>query len=368
MRRIALFGGSFDPIHTDHVNIIKACRDDLHFDEVWIVPAFVNPFKNISTSSVAQRLAMIEMAIKDLPYARISQFEISKQKSSYTYDTILHFKRRYPDDQFTFIMGSDQLDNFESWNFFDELIAAIDFKIFKRSDQYNHAIATKYQLEVFDFENNYLSSTKIRNLESLDLQIKPVNDYINNNLMYLYERLETKMDEKRYYHSLNVGQMALELAQLNGVDLNKAMIAGTLHDVAKRWPVEKMRSYLAKYASDLLTEPEPIWHSFVGALHIKHDWLFDDEEIYSAIFKHTVGDKTMSPLDMIVFCADKISLERDYPGVQEFRTLVKADLRLGFKELLRNQVEVAAKKHGQDAIGSQIMTTYQHWIKEVEHE
>jgi nicotinate-nucleotide adenylyltransferase len=54
----------------------------------------------------------------------------------------------------------------------------------------------KYQLEVFDFENNYLSSTKIRNLESLDLQIKPVNDYINNNLMYLYERLETKMDEK----------------------------------------------------------------------------------------------------------------------------------------------------------------------------
>jgi nicotinate-nucleotide adenylyltransferase len=162
--------------------------------------------------------------------------------------------------------------------------------------------------------------------------------------------------------------MALELAQLNGVDLNKAMIAGTLHDVAKRWPVEKMRSYLAKYASDLLTEPEPIWHSFVGALHIKHDWLFDDEEIYSAIFKHTVGDKIMSPLDMIVFCADKISLERNYPGVQEFRTLVKADLRLGFKELLRNQVEVAAKKHGQDAIGSQIMTTYQHWINEVEHE
>ncbi|WP_222563386.1 bis(5'-nucleosyl)-tetraphosphatase (symmetrical) YqeK [Spiroplasma clarkii] len=209
-----------------------------------------------------------------------------------------------------------------------------------------------------------MSSTKIRNLEDVHLQIKTVNNYINNNLMYIYERLESKMGQERFYHSLNVGQTALNLARLNNFDLNRAMVAGTLHDIAKNWPKEKMQAIIAKYDSNLLTEPEPTWHSFAGAFHLQQDWVFEDEEVITAIYKHTVAAKEMSILDMIVFCADKISVERDYPGVEKYRSITYADLKTGFKTLLKQQYQVAVKKHGNDKIGKQLIAAYKFWIEE----
>lgn len=364
MRKIALFGGSFDPIHTDHINIIKTCHKQLGFDEVWVIPAYVNPFKSISSASVSQRLEMIEIAISDLAYVKLETYEVRKQTLSYTYETILYYQKKYPDVQFAFIMGSDQLDTFERWDKFDLLIKAVEFKVFLRSKEYNQNIIKKYNLETFEFENNYLSSTKIRNLEDVNLQIKTVNNYINNNLMYLYERLESKMDEERYFHSLNVGQEALNLAKLNNYDLNKALIAGTLHDIAKRWSKEQTQTIIKKFDSNLLQEPEPVWHSFAGALHLKYDWIFEDEEIISAVFKHTVAAKEMSTLDMIVFCADKISAERDYDGVKELRAITHADLKTGFKNLLEQQYLVAVEKHGKNNLGKSLLEAYQYWIVE----
>ncbi|WP_041618977.1 nicotinate-nucleotide adenylyltransferase [Spiroplasma taiwanense] len=363
MKKIALFGGSFDPVHTDHINIIKSCKKNLCFDEVWVIPAYVNPFKTISSSSVAQRLEMLEIALSDLEYVKIEKYEISKTKRSYTYDTVSYYKNKYPDISFAFIMGSDQLDNFEKWDNFNELIKAIEFKIFLRTEDINQKIVEKYNLETFEFENNHLSSTKIRNLEDLNLQIKEINDYVNYNLLYLYERLESKMDEKRFFHSLNVGQMTLDLARLNNYDLKKAFIAGTLHDISKQWDEKVLMKYLEKYCIEKINEPKPVWHSYVGAMHLKYDWLFNDDEIINSIFKHTVASKEMSILDMIVFCADKISSERNYPRVDEFRAIVKSDLVLGFKMLLENQYEEAIKKTGMDSIGNDLKQSYQYWVK-----
>ncbi|QHX36788.1 nicotinate-nucleotide adenylyltransferase [Spiroplasma sp. BIUS-1] len=363
MKRIALFGGSFDPVHTDHINIVKSCKENLNFDEVWIIPAYVNPFKTLSTTSVTQRLEMLKLASKDLDFVKIETYEISKQTSSFTYDTVKYYKAKYPDLQFSFIMGSDQLDNFEKWDHFNDLIKEIDFKVFLRTKDFNKEIVEKYNLETFEFENNHLSSTKIRKLEDLHLQIKEVNDYVNNNLMYLHERVEVKMDEKRYFHSLNVGQMAMELARLNNVDLNKALVAGTLHDIAKRWSEEDMEKCLEENDKSLLKEPKPVWHSFVGAYHLEKDWLFSDKEIINSVYNHTVGSREMTTLDMIVFCADKISAERDYEGVENLRSLVKSDLITGFKELLKNQYEVAIQKHSENSIGAKLIESYNYWIK-----
>ncbi|AHI53057.1 nicotinic acid mononucleotide adenylyltransferase [Spiroplasma culicicola AES-1] len=364
MIKVALFGGSFDPIHTDHINIIKACYEKLGFDQVWIIPAYVNPFKTISSSSVNQRLEMIELAIKGLDYVKVETYEIRKFEKSYTYDTVCYMQKQYPQYSFSFIMGSDQLDNFEKWDHFQELITIINFKVFLRHQEFNQTIVQKYNLETFEFENNHLSSTKIRNLEDLNLQIKSVNDYINSKLMYLHERLESKMDEERYFHSLNVGQQALMIANLNNYDLNKALIAGTLHDVAKKWSEEELKAIIAKYDSSLLNEPKPVWHSYAGAFHIEHDWLFSDREIIDAIYKHTVGDKNMTTLDMIVFCADKISVERNYPGVEKFRSLVYSDLKSGFIALLKQQYDIAVTKHGSQNIGSKLLEAYSTWVTE----
>jgi nicotinate-nucleotide adenylyltransferase len=85
--------------------------------------------------------------------------------------------------------------------------------------------------------------------------------------------------------------------------------------------------------------------------------LIKDTEILQAVFNHTVGSPDMTRLDMIVFCADKISVERDYPNVDYYRKLCFENLTQGFKELLEMQYERSVAKHGVDNIGKMLINT-----------
>ncbi|WP_338969138.1 nicotinate-nucleotide adenylyltransferase [Spiroplasma endosymbiont of Labia minor] len=364
-KRIAIFGGSFDPVHTDHINIAIACHDKLNFDEVWMTPSWVNPFKQINvSSSVKDRLTMLQIATKNISFIKINEYEVHNQNVSFTYETVKYMIANFPNYDFEFIMGSDQLDNFELWNNFEDLIKIIKFNVFQRTEIYNEKIVKKYNLKVFTFNNNNISSTDIRNLRKINLQIPEINDYINNNLLYIEERVKSKMDNDRFIHCLNVGQYAKRLAIINGVDPNKAFIAGTLHDIAKRWEKSLAELYLKKYLPVILKEPEQIWHSYVGYLHLQKDWLINDQEILLAVLKHTVAAAEMSTLDMIVFVADKISYERNYPGVNELRTIANENLEKSFKMILKAQYDNAIKKHGENKIGALIKESYNFWIGE----
>ncbi|ATZ18713.1 nicotinic acid mononucleotide adenylyltransferase [Williamsoniiplasma somnilux] len=364
-KRVALFGGSFDPVHTDHVNIALACHEKLNFEEVWMIPAYLNPFKKKEHSPIVDRLAMLRIIEKKHHFIRINQYEIQNNRPTYTYETVAYLVENYHDFEFAFIMGSDQLDTFEKWNNFDKLINLVPFKVFLRSEKYNKDVVAKYNLEVFEFNNNFLSSTDIRDLKHLDKQIPQINDYVNYNLLYLSERMEKHMDHERFVHCLNVGQMAKKLAIKHGVDENKALVAGTLHDITKRWDKQKAEWYLKKYTPGLINEPLPVWHSFTGSLHLEKDWLIKDQEILQAVFNHTVGSPDMTPLDMIVFCADKISAERNYSEVEKLREICFEDLIKGFKLLVKNQYDVAIERHGKNSIGSMLQHTYDYWVKGV---
>ncbi|KAF5275518.1 hypothetical protein FQR65_LT16616 [Abscondita terminalis] len=110
-------------------------------------------------------------------------------------------------------------------------------------------------LTVDTIENN---GVEIRNLEKIDLQIEEVNNYINDNLLYFEERIQNKMDEKRFLHSLNVGKVAYDLANINGIDKKVAFNAGVLHDIAKRFDKEILKKYLLEFNKDLFNEPEAV--------------------------------------------------------------------------------------------------------------
>lgn len=366
MIKIALFGGSFDPVHTDHVNIAKACHEKLGFAEVWFLPAYLNPFKVNQHSSVKDRLAMLQIVVDQYDWMRINEYEINNQEPTYTYESVKFLQKNYPQYEFSFIMGSDQLDGFEQWYDFHKLIKMIAFKVFLRDPKhYNHQIVKKYHLETFSFDNHHLSSTAIRHLKHLNLQIPEINDYCNLHLLYLSERLEPTMSKERYQHSLNVGKTAQKLATLNGVDDQKALVAGTLHDATKEWSVKKNHDYLQQYLPFLLTEPEPVWHSFTGYLYLKNVWLINDQEILQAVFNHTVGAPDMNLMDIVVFCADKISPERNYLGVEKYRELCYKDLTAGFKVLLKRQYERAVERAGKNGVGLRLTNAYQFWINNV---
>ena len=131
-KKIALFGGSFDPFHTDHLQIIKTCKNKLNFDQVWIIPNFKNPFKRDKQTTVQHCLAMINLGIKGLDYVKISDYELLQNRKSFTINTIKHYQAKYPLINFELIIGSDVFEHLNKWKNFQELIELIKINIFIR--------------------------------------------------------------------------------------------------------------------------------------------------------------------------------------------------------------------------------------------
>ncbi|WFG95513.1 nicotinate-nucleotide adenylyltransferase [Spiroplasma citri] len=360
--KIALFGGSFDPFHTDHLTMINLVKTKTDIDEIWIIPTNQNPFKTRKLSSSTDRVAMITLAVAGLSYVKINLIELENTKPSITYDTVLKLQGQFPHYQFYFMIGSDQLASLNKWNNIIELTRMQTFIVFQRNEPIEQAILKQYQAIVIPFHNNlHLSSTMLREGKNISLQLPSITKYINNNLLYLPERLGQNMDKERYQHCLNVGQKAQELALIHKLNPQKALIAGTYHDITKQWSKQKQKAYLTKYLPTFLSEPIPTWHAYTAYCHLKYDLLFTDEDILTAVKWHTVGHPQMTLFEMLIFVADKISSERNYPKVDYYRTLAQKDLIKAFQELLIIQFERAVDKQGLEHLGKNIQLTYQQW-------
>ena len=115
-KKIGILGGSFDPIHNGHLAIAESAYRDFHLDEVWLIPAGHSPNKDEDKmTSAAVRAEMTALAAQDIPYFKLSTYEIDKEGTSFTYLTLSDYKEQYPDTDFYFIMGADSLDYFDAW-------------------------------------------------------------------------------------------------------------------------------------------------------------------------------------------------------------------------------------------------------------
>ncbi len=116
MAAIGIMGGTFNPIHIGHIKIAKAAYTQYHLDEIWFMPNHVPAYKpeDIILSG-EDRLAMVELAIKDIPNFRASDFELKREGNTYTAETLELLKQKYPKDTFYFIMGADSLYQFDKW-------------------------------------------------------------------------------------------------------------------------------------------------------------------------------------------------------------------------------------------------------------
>ncbi|MCX7951367.1 MAG: bis(5'-nucleosyl)-tetraphosphatase (symmetrical) YqeK [Clostridiales bacterium] len=140
--------------------------------------------------------------------------------------------------------------------------------------------------------------------------------------------IENRLTKNRFIHSLNVAKVAVELAKIYNIDIYNAEVAALLHDNAKSLNNEELMYYVDKYNIKLddvdLFSPQ-ILHSYVGAYLAKDN--FDiDEDIFNAIYNHTVGRKNMSMLEKIIFIADIIEEGRNFNGVEELRELAFKDI------------------------------------------
>ena len=185
----------------------------------------------------------------------------------------------------------------------------------------------------------------------------------------LLAKMETVMPEKRLQHCLGVEKAARELAERFGLDIEKAGLAGLLHDYAKKVSDEEFLALIDKYQldPDLKNWGNNVWHGMVGIYKIQEDLGIKDAEILRAIEIHTVGSDTMSELDKVVYVADYIEHNRDFPGVDKARELAQRSLNQAVAYETARTVEHLA--HKGMPIYPQTLETYNAFVgylKEIE--
>ena len=156
------------------------------------------------------------------------------------------------------------------------------------------------------------------------------------------------LSPKRFQHTMNVKKLAVRMAQHYGVDTEKAALAAVLHDSAKELPRTELLQIMQDNAiikKGTQNRPEPVWHGICAAILAKTQWNVQDEEILSAIACHTTGKENMSKLDKILFLADMTSAERDYPGVEELRSLEMRNLDKAMIQALKMTISFVEQKN-----------------------
>lgn len=134
--KTGIFGGSFDPVHKEHVSLAEAAIGSLGLDRVFILPAYVPPHKRgrVLTDD-KDRIAMLEKAFAPVKKAIVSDYEIRRAGVSYSYLTCRHFKEQYPEDEIYFLVGTDMLRDFPTWKEPEEILKIATLAVCDRAEK-----------------------------------------------------------------------------------------------------------------------------------------------------------------------------------------------------------------------------------------
>lgn len=165
--RIAIYGGSFDPIHIAHETIVKKALETLDLDLLILVPTFLNPQKISSHLEPRQRLFLLTKNFADNEKILISDYEVSQNRSVYTIESIKFFKEHYKPEKTYLIIGADNYASFNSWYKSSDILNEVELVVATRSGFLNQNYDNITTLNV-DID---ISSTDLR--DNLDLNYVP---------------------------------------------------------------------------------------------------------------------------------------------------------------------------------------------------
>jgi len=355
--RIGILGGAFDPIHVGHVELARAALEELKLDRLLLIPSGDPPYKQ-PCAGRADRLTMTRLAAEDIPGAEVSDIEVTRSGHTYAVDTVKFLKKTHPDDELIYILGSDAAGRVDNWKGIDKIRKRCTFACVVRKGAADAVPEGMLRLET---EIPEISSQAIRAgiCEGRDISgLVPtkVGGYIYRRGLYIasvpeaaiMKDLKEKLKPGRYRHILGVADTCVELAEIHGAHVGKAYMAGLLHDCAKYMKSEKLLKLADEAGAD---EDEkavmPVLHAPVGAYRAREKYGVQDEEVLSAIRKHTVGAECMSLLDAIVYVADMVEPNRaEFPGLNEARAIARKDIFAAAVACARLTQSYAGKNHG----------------------
>lgn len=330
--KIAILGGSFDPIHCGHLQIAKQALKLLNIDEVWFMPTKDTPLKDKPLTPFNLRAKMISFAIQPYRHMKLCTMENDGDGKSYTIQTVEKLQNLYPNDSFSWLIGTDQVYQLDQWKEIDILLSRIPFYVFSRETT---EIVSPYPLTFVQMPLIDVSSTEVREGKKLHYVPYKVRNFIGEHRLYIESMVQQTMNEHRYQHSCSVANLCVELARIHHEDVHKAYACGMFHDVCKQWPYERAELWMRHLETNLVTEHPNIWHGYIASKYVKRYYHVYDRDILYAIRHHVKGCKG-NKLAMILYIADKLDPQRGY-DVRETIALCKRDLYKGFDEVLKQQ-------------------------------
>lgn len=326
-KKVALLGGSFDPVHEGHMAMARAALEQLCVDEVWLIPAAQAPLKERHLSDAIHRLNMLRLACQKDPRLKICDVDLKRSGISYTVDTLEILKDLYDDIDFTWILGADQARQFDRWKNPQRLLELADFAVIDRDGALEQG-ELKYPFQIVSMEPVDVSSTQIRNGARINYLDPAVLQYILDHELYLVWWIKPQMDSARFAHSNSVARLCRHLARAHRLDEHKAYLSGLFHDIAKDMDKDEQRKWVEASFPRALDEHHAIWHGYAGSEIISRIFGIWDPVIKNAIASHVKGT-SYDPYAMIVFIADKLDPLRGYDSSGLYSACLQ-DLYNGF--------------------------------------
>lgn len=133
-KKVGIFGGSFNPIHTGHIALAKSLCQQAGLDEVWLMVSPMNPFKKEATDLLTDklRLEMAEQAIADEPKLKACDYEFHMPKPSYTWHTLQALSQDFPHVSFTLLIGGDNWASFDKWFHHEDILSHHPIVVYPR--------------------------------------------------------------------------------------------------------------------------------------------------------------------------------------------------------------------------------------------
>ena len=374
MKRIGIYGGSFDPPHVGHIQAAQYACEVLDLDTLLVIPACVPPHKQTSVVSASpdQRLKMLQMCFSGQEKVQVSDLELRRGGVSYTYETVEQLRQEYPNAELILLMGTDMFASFKTWRHPDRILKNASLAVLHRGEQNEDAVIDRQKTAlgamatpIYTVENpvTAISSTNLRRMLAFGcgdaFLLPPVSAYIRANGMYgidgdlrglsmeaLEKTVISLLKPDRVNHVLGCRDTAVRLAQLWGENTRDAARAALLHDITKALDGPLQLTLCKSYGIILdnfsIQNPKTL-HALTGSL-VAQRIFGENEAVVSAICSHTTGKADMNTLEKIIYVADYMEPNRNFDGVEELRRLAFSDLDGALKMGLEMTIAVLQRE------------------------
>lgn len=346
MAKTIVFGGSFDPVHVEHTNILKAAVRELCADKVIVVPTKNPPHKSASKTPFSDRAEMARIAFSQVSAnVIVDDIENRNDGVNYSSDNLPVLEKKY--GKFASVIGGDSLLALESWHEPEFIVRNFEIAVFDR-EGYQSAkdkaaeLNEKWngKIRILEHVGKEVDSHTIRDRLMLKADVSGLDEnverYIKSRNLYseffpYVDKAATYLDAKRLVHSKNTALVALSLNRnfCPKIDEDKLLLAGLLHDVGKMYDKTELPNNI-KNVIPKDSIGTPVQHQFVSAEIVKNDFHISDEDVLNAIRFHTTGRENMSRFEKLIYVSDLISYERNFQGVESLRKAVYNDFEKGF--------------------------------------